>query len=70
METTYYTPEELAGFFKVSPSTIYKWISEGKLGSTKLGRRAVRVSKKHLDDFILERDKPATVSVQTAGVGH
>lgn len=62
MQTTYYTPEEVAEFFKVSSSAVYKWIHEGKLGATKLGRRAVRISQQHLDDFVSARDQPAIVS--------
>jgi excisionase family DNA binding protein len=38
MENEYLTVEEVARFFKVSKTTVYRWTEEGKLKKYKAGR--------------------------------
>jgi len=61
MSTIYYTPQEIAKKFKVSPQAVYVWVKEGKLKATKLGGRTIRISQENLDAFILAGE--STVSV-------
>ena len=46
-----YTTKELAEILKVHHLTIIKWINEGKIKATKLGR-IWRVRKEDFDEFI------------------
>lgn len=44
-EKTLLTPDEVAAFFSVAKSTVYKWCEEGELKSTNVGvLRIYRVS--------------------------
>lgn len=36
-------PDEAAGLLKVSRWTIYRWIQEGRIEATKVGKGAIRV---------------------------
>jgi excisionase family DNA binding protein len=38
MPEEFYTPEELAGYLKISPQTVRAWIREKKVHAVKLGR--------------------------------
>ena len=51
MSEKFYTPEEIAGKFKVNVATVWEWIRKGKLGAVKVGR-LYRVSEDQLNDFI------------------
>jgi excisionase family DNA binding protein len=59
MDTTFYTPDEVAELFKVTPQAVYKWIRTGRLKAAKLGGRAIRISKEHLNAFIYESEQAA-----------
>ena len=39
----------------MTPYTVRKWIREGQLGGTKLGRNTVRVSRADLEAFLEAR---------------
>jgi excisionase family DNA binding protein len=57
MEPEYYTPAEVAKRFRVTRAAVYKWISEGKLKSTTLGPRAIRISRSALEEFIQRAER-------------
>lgn len=44
--------DEAAAFLSVSRWTIYRWMEDGKLEGTKIGRGSVRVFKASLDRLI------------------
>lgn len=49
----YLTVPEIAGHFRVSPSTVYRWIQEGRLAALRLGhRQCYRVERGALAAFI------------------
>lgn len=43
---------EAAAYLRVSPSTLYHWISEGRIVPVKYGNGAVRFDIRDLDRFI------------------
>lgn len=45
------TVEEVAEYLKMNPQVIRRWLREGKLPGSKIGR-AWRVSKQDIDDMI------------------
>ena len=55
-----YTMKEVAKFIGVNKSTIWNWISSGKLKSVKFGtekRSTVRVRKIDLDEFLKDHSQ-------------
>lgn len=38
-QRTYYTPEEVAARFRVTPRTVRRWAAEGKLKAIRVGRQ-------------------------------
>lgn len=54
------TPEQVADYLQLNKDTVYRYIREGKLGASKLGRN-YRVRKEDVDLFLL-----ATSTSQTA----
>ena len=48
------TPAELAELLEVSPSTISRWVHDGDIPSTKIGRKIVRIIRKDVE-LLLER---------------
>lgn len=46
-----YTPEEIALQWRLEPATVRRWIREGKLKATKLGR-GWRVKREDWESFI------------------
>ncbi len=48
-------PDEVAIYFSVSVSTIYRWIDTGELDAVKIGRGSVRIPRESVDKTI----KPA-----------
>lgn len=50
-----YTTDRVAEILGVTPYTVRKWIREGRLGGTKLGRNTVRVSRADLEAFLAGR---------------
>jgi excisionase family DNA binding protein len=52
----FFTVNEIAEQLKVHPSTVKRWLREGKLGGLLLGDRAGwRISQEDLDRFIEEQ---------------
>ena len=47
-----YTVEEAAHYLGVSNKTVYKWIGEGKLKASRLGKRMLRIESFDLMNFI------------------
>ena len=52
----FYTLKEITELLQVNIRSIYRWIDEGKLHATKIGR-VWRVSKQDLHDFIENGNK-------------
>ncbi len=46
--------QETAKLLKVSKWTIYRWIEEGRLGATKIGRGSLRVFQASVNGLIAE----------------
>ena len=46
------TPQEVAEYLQLTPDTIYRYIREGKLVASQLGRQ-YRIPKKNVDLFLL-----------------
>lgn len=51
MITTLYTKKEVAELFGVSEITIHRFVTSGKLSSTKIGGKRM-FTEKHLNDLI------------------
>lgn len=49
-------PDEAAMLLRVSRWTIYRWLSEGKLRGTRLGKGSIRIFKDSIDDYIKSND--------------
>lgn len=45
-------PDEVAKYFSVHKTTIYRWINEGLLPSKKIGNKSVRITRKSVLSFI------------------
>ena len=55
------TPEELAKWLQIKPSTIYKWTSSGYIPYVKLGgkvRGSVRFMRSKIIRWLQQRSKP------------
>lgn len=50
-----YTPDDLAKMFKVTPGTIWRYIREGKLPASKLGRKYI-ISDDQLKRFLEQQE--------------
>ena len=46
------TPQEVAKYLQLTPDTVYRYIREGKLVASKLGRQ-YRIPKKNVELFLL-----------------
>lgn len=46
------TPQQVAEYLQLPPETVYRYIREGKLVASKLGRR-YRVSRRNVELFLL-----------------
>jgi excisionase family DNA binding protein len=46
------TPQEVAEYLQITPDTVYRYIREGKLVASKLGRH-YRIPKENLELFLL-----------------
>ena len=47
-------PDEAAFMLNVSRWTIYRWVKEGKLEATKIGRGSLRVFNKSVEHLVRE----------------
>lgn len=60
MDDNYLTVEEVAQRLRVSKQTIYSWIAEGRLESTKLGR-VRRIMASSVERFVAAgKNQPVT----------
>lgn len=50
-----YTPEDIAQMFKVSVGTVWKYIRDGKLPASRLGRKYI-ISEDQLRRFIEQQE--------------
>ena len=58
--TSVMTPEQVARYLQVSPPTIYRYIRQGKLAASRLGR-AYRITRDSVDRLLLvTRASPST----------
>lgn len=48
----YYTVSEVAEKFDVSPSTVWRWIKDGKLSAYRVGGRSIRIKNKDLESLV------------------
>ncbi len=48
----YYTPEQVAEKLQLTVRTIWKYIREGKLPASQMGKRRYRISEEQLDRFM------------------
>jgi len=46
------TPQEVAEYLQITPDTVYRYIREGKLVASKLGRQ-YRIAKENVELFLL-----------------
>ncbi len=51
MSEHYLTPKEVSSVLRVDVHTVYRWIRQGTLGATRLGRRTLRVTRDDLAAF-------------------
>jgi excisionase family DNA binding protein len=56
MEKMLLRPDEAAQMLRVSRWTIYRWLTEGRIRGTRVGRGTVRVFKDSIDRLIEEND--------------
>lgn len=56
---SYLTTKDVADRLMVQEPTVWKWIREGQLTATKVGRRYL-ISPRDLDDFLKKRRKEAS----------
>lgn len=54
LNTVLITAEEIAAFLKVSPKSIYRWASEGRLPAFREGR-LIRFLESDVEEFIRTR---------------
>ena len=52
LERDILTPQEVAEYLQLTPDTVYRYIREGKLAASKLGRH-YRIPKENVDLFLL-----------------
>jgi len=58
----YYTPEQVAEKLQLSVRTVWKYIREGKLPASSMGKRRYRISDEQLDRFMKSQEvKPGDV---------
>jgi excisionase family DNA binding protein len=52
MEDVFYSPEQIANTLKLKPTTIRKYISDGKLKATKINNHILRISELDYQAFL------------------
>jgi len=58
------TPQEVAEYLQLAPETIYRYIRQGKLVASKLGRQ-YRVPKENVDLFLLATSTAGEAQLRT-----
>lgn len=56
---TYYSVPEIAQYFKVADSTVYRWIYKGELNGAVIGRKR-KVASSEVKRFIATYNQPGT----------
>ena len=56
-----YTVEEIAEKYRVTPNTVYRWITSGKLGHFKIGDN-IRITEEQLQEFITKSSKKMSLT--------
>lgn len=59
MPETLLSVTEAAGILKVSPLSIYRFVSAGALPAVRIGRRSIRFSPETLQQYIAQGGTPA-----------
>jgi len=57
------TPEQVAEYLQLDPTTIYRYIKEGKLFASKIGRQ-YRVPKESVDIFLMLNAVPKGIKLR------
>lgn len=52
----YYTPEQVAEKLQLTVRTVWKYIREGKLPASQMGKRRYRISDEQLDRFMRSQE--------------
>ncbi len=70
-EMDYYTVAEAARLLRVSPPTIWRWIESGSLPALRVGKRAIRIRRKDLEQALqaVQPGSGATMERCTIHVG-
>jgi excisionase family DNA binding protein len=58
------TPQEVAEYLQLAPDTVYRYIREGKLVASKLGRQ-YRIPKKNVELFLLATSTAGDARMRT-----
>ncbi len=58
------TPQEVAEYLQLSPDTVYRYIREGRLVASKLGRQ-YRIPKKNVELFLLATSTAGDARMRT-----
>src|SRR5688572_24682664 len=61
-EPTYLTISEVAALLGVSRVSIWRWIRDGRLPASRLGRRTIRIKRKALERALAERGHASSQS--------
>jgi excisionase family DNA binding protein len=69
METPLLRVHEAAGLLKVSKWTIYRWIEEGRLAATKIGRGSLRVFRASVD-VLTKRNRTDSYGAMASSCGN
>lgn len=52
LDQEFYTIQETAEILKVTPQSIYNWISDGKLKATRISEKRQRISREEIERFV------------------
>lgn len=58
------TPKEVAEYLQLAPDTVYRYIREGKIAASKLGRQ-YRIPKKNVELFLLATSRGGDARMRT-----
>lgn len=59
-----YTPEQAAELLQLPLGTLRRWVTEGAVPCTRLGRR-VRFTQANVDEILASNAKPASAAIRT-----
>lgn len=48
-----YTPREVADFFRITVSAVYKWHDEGKIKGLKISEKVLRIPRQEVVEIII-----------------